>query len=59
MLQKLQAEIQTMKEKDMQRILGQKTQLEEIYFGQGEVQVLQEIMQQLITDISNQTAENS
>ena len=44
MLQKLQAEIQTMKEKDMQRILGQKTQLEEIYFGQGEVQVLQEIM---------------
>ena len=59
MLQKLQAEIQTMKEKDMQRILGQKEQMEEIYFGQGEVQNLQEIMQQLITDISNQTAENS
>jgi hypothetical protein len=44
MLQKLQAEIQTMKEKDMQRILGQKEQMEEIYFGQGEVQNLQEIM---------------
>ena len=40
-------------------MLGQKDQIEAVYFAQGEVQILQEIMQQLMTDISNQTAENS
>ena len=53
------AEVQNMKEKDMQRMLGQKDQIEAVYFAQGEVQVLQDIMQQLMADISKQTAENS
>ena len=45
MLQKLMAEIPNMKEKDLQRMLGQKDQIEAVYFAQGEVQILQEIMQ--------------
>ena len=31
------AEVQNMKEKDMQRMLGQKDQIEAVYFAQGEV----------------------
>lgn len=37
MLQKLMSEVQSMKEKDMQRMLGQKDQIEAIYYSQGEV----------------------